>query len=96
MDGLIECLKECNLKLDTLRTSDYRFVAWIVFSTRLNCFVAGVDTYSNDEQNLQYVVAKSIDASPIGAMNQVYRQICEWETSGEFPGLSDPHFLHNV
>lgn len=89
MDGLIECLKESNLKLGALRTADYRFVAWIIFSTRHNCFVAGVDTYSNDEQNLQYVAAKGIDASPIGAMNQVYRQICEWETTGEVPVLSE-------
>lgn len=89
MDGLIECLKECNLKLDALRTADYRFVAWIIYSTQHNCFVAGVDTYSNDEQNLQYVVAKGIDASPIGAMNQVYRQICKWETAREVPVLSE-------
>ena len=89
MDGLIECLKECNIKLDALRTADYRFVAWIIFSTQHNCFVAGVDTYSNDEQNLQYVVAKGIDASPIGAMNQVYREICKWETTaGDVPVLS--------
>lgn len=89
MDGLIECLKECNLKLDYLRTADYRFVAWIIFSTQHNCFIAGVDTYSNDEQNLQYCAAIYADVSPIGAMNQVYRQICEWETAGEVPVLSE-------
>jgi len=87
MDGLIECLKGCNLKLDAMRTPEYRFIAWITFSTRHNCFIAGVDTYSNDEQNMQYVAAKSIDASPIGAMNQVYRMICEWETTGTVPVL---------
>lgn len=89
MDELIECLKECNLKLDALRTADYRFVAWIIYSTQHGCFVAGVDTYSNDEQNLQYVAAKGIDISPIEAMNQVYRQICEWEKAGEVPVLSE-------
>jgi len=89
MGGLIECLKECNLKLDSLRTPDYRFVAWIIYSTQHKCFVAGVDTYSNDEQNLQHVVAKGVDASPIGAMNQVYRQICDWEKVGEVPVLSE-------
>lgn len=89
MDGLIECLKECNLKLDALLTPDYRFVAWIIYSTQHKCFVAGVDTYSNDDQNLQHVIAKGVDASPIGAMNQVYRKICEWETVGEAPILED-------
>lgn len=83
MDGLIECLKECNLKLAELRTSEYRFVAWIIYSTQRKCFIAGVDAYSSDEANLQHVVAKGTDASPIGAMNQVYRKICEWETAGK-------------
>ena len=89
MDGLIECLKECNIKLDALRTEDYRFVAWIIYSTQHKAFVAGVDTYSNDEQNLAYVAAKGVDASPIGAMNQVYRQICLWEKAGEVLALSE-------
>lgn len=88
MDGLIECLKECNIKLNALRTADYRFVAWIVFSTQHNCFIAGVDTYSNDERDVSYVAVKSANASPIGAMNQVYRKICEWETAGDVPILS--------
>lgn len=88
MDGLIECLKECNIKLDALRTKDYSFVAWIIFSTQHKCFIAGVDTYLNDATNLQHVVAKGVDASPIGAMNQVYREICEWEKVGEVPVLS--------
>ena len=85
MDGLIECLKECNLKLEDLRTADYRFVAWIIYSTQHRCFIAGVDTYSNDSQNLQHVIAKGTDASPIGAMNQIYREILEWEKVGEVP-----------
>jgi len=85
MDGLIECLKESNLKLDSLRTKDYRFVAWIIYSTQHKAFIAGVDTYSNDEQNLQQVIAKGVDASPIGAINQVYRKICEWEKLGYVP-----------
>ena len=89
MDGLSECLKECNLKLDALRTADYLFVAWIIFSTQHNCFIAGVDTYSNYEQNLQYVAAIGMNASPVGAMNQIYRQICEWEAAGEVPVLSE-------
>ena len=89
MDGLIECLKECNVRLESLRTSDCRFVAWIIYSTRLGCFIAGVDAYSNDDQNLQHVVAKGIDASPIGAMNQVYRKICEWERDGGVPLCAD-------
>lgn len=89
MDGLIECLKECNIKLDALRTADYRFVAWIIYSTQHNAFIAGVDTYSNDNQNLQYVASKGIDTSPIGAMNQVYGDVCEWEKAGEVPVLSE-------
>jgi hypothetical protein len=85
MDGLIECLKECNIKLDALRTNEHRFVAWIIFSAANQVFFAGVDTYSNDEENLQWIVAKGVDASPIGAMNQVYRKVCEWEKAGKVP-----------
>lgn len=85
MDGLIECLKECNLKLNALRTDDYRFVAWIIFSVRHDCFIAGVDAYSNGEDNLQNVIANGVDASPIGAMNQVYRKIRKWEDAGAVP-----------
>lgn len=85
MHGLIECLKECNLKLDALRTDEYRFVAWIIYSTQHETFIAGVDTYSNDEQNLQHVIAKGWNASPVEAINQVYDQIIIWERSGEVP-----------
>ena len=85
MDGLIECLKECNVKLDRLRTADYRFVAWIIYSTQHQCFVAGVDAYSNDAENHLLLVHAGTDASPIGAMNQVYREILKWEKNGEVP-----------
>lgn len=86
---LIECLKECNIKLDTLRTSDYRFVGWIIYSTQHKGFIAGVDTYSNDEQNLQWVCAKAVDASPLAAMNEVFQLVCEWEKAG-YVSLDSP------
>lgn len=89
MGALTEILKQCNIVLDSLCTPEYRFVAWIIYSTQHNCFIAGVDTYSNDEQNLQHVIAKGVDASPIGAINQVYRQICDWENAGQVPVLAD-------
>ena len=89
MDNVLEILKESNIKLDALQTSDYRFVAWIIYSTRHLCFIAGVDTYSNDEQNLQWVATKSADVSPIAAMNQVYRQVCRWEEVG-YVSLDSP------
>lgn len=85
MEGLIERLKECNIILDTLRTADYRFVAWIIYSTKHSAFIAGIDTYSNDDENIQYVAFKGVDPSPISAMDQVYREICEWEKAGELP-----------
>lgn len=87
MDETLEYLKECNLKLDNLRTADYRFVAWIIYSTQHRCFIAGIDTYSNDSQNLQRIIAVGKDTSPIGAMNQIYREINEWEKEGEVPVL---------
>lgn len=89
MNDLVQCLKECNTILDSLRTADYRFVAWIIYSTQHSCFVAGVDTYSNDEQNLQYVAAKGVNESPLEAMLLVYQQIIEWEEAGEVPVLSE-------
>ena len=89
MNELVQCLKECNTVLDSLRTADYRFVAWIIYSTQHSCFVAGVDAYSNDEQNLQYVAAKGVSESPLEAMLLVYQQIIEWEEAGEVPVLSE-------
>lgn len=83
IDGLIECLKACNEKLEGLCTSEYRFVAWIIYSTRLKAFVAGVDTYTNGEENMQHVPEKAVDASPVGAMNAIYRKILEWEDTGK-------------
>ena len=90
MDRLIECLKVCNLKLNDFRTTEFRFVAWIIYSAQDRLFIAGVDVYSNDEQNLQTVVANGMDESAFGAMNQVYRQICTWETDGKVSVLSKP------
>lgn len=90
MGALTEILKQCNIILDSLCTPDYRFVAWIIYSAQRQCFIAGVDTYSNDEQNLQYIVAEGVDASPIAAINQVYRKICDWEKDGGVPLLSEP------
>ncbi len=86
-DGLIECLKECNLKLDALKTTDYRFVAWIIFSAKYDAFIAGVDTYSNDDENLQDVAVNYVDVSPMAAMTQVHMDICDWEAAGEVPFL---------
>ena len=87
-----EILKNCNKKLDALRTKDYRFVAWIIFSTQHNCFIAGVDVYSNDEQNLQIVLIKSVDGSPLQALNAIHSQISKWYGDGSIPLDEAPFF----
>ena len=85
MDDPFEILKDCNLKLDRLRTEDYRFVAWLIYSTQHNCFIAGVDTYSNDDQNLMVVIYKSAEPSPIDALSTVYSQVRKWYGEGFIP-----------
>lgn len=85
-------LKNCNVKLDRLRTKDYRFVAWIIFSTQHNSFIAGVDVYSNDEQNLQIVLLKSVDPSPLEALNIIHSQISKWYGEGFIPLDEAPFF----
>ena len=90
MDATFERLTECNNKLDALRTHDYRFVAWIIYSAQRQCFIAGVDTYSNDGKNLQSIIAAAADDTPIGAINQIFFAICGWDEIGEVPlGIGD-------
>lgn len=91
-DTLFEILKDCNIKLDALRTKDYRFVAWIIYSTQRKCFIAGVDTYSNDEQNMQIVILKAVDPKPFDALNQIYAQIKDWYGEGFIPLEDVPFF----
>jgi hypothetical protein len=84
MDGLIECLKDCNVRLSGLRTKDFRFAAWITFSTQHDVFMAGVDVYSADgkTKTKTIAIAPALDGSPIGAMNQINRKVREWERAG--------------
>ena len=83
MDELINCLKECNVKLDALSTADYSYVAWIIFSTKHSCFIAGVDTYYNYPQSTQWIATREADVSPVVAMNKVYMKICQWSEGGD-------------
>jgi len=83
-----DTLKDCNIKLDALRTKDYRFVAWIIYSTQHKCFIAGVDTYTNDEQNIQTVILKGVDTSPSAALDKIHATIKDWHDKGFIP-LSD-------
>jgi hypothetical protein len=88
-DTFFEILKDCNIKLDALRTKDYRFLAWIIYSTQHKCFIAGVDTYSNDKA---FVILKSVDASPLIALNKVFSQVNKWYGEGFIP-LDDAPFF---
>lgn len=80
-----EMLRDCNIKLYALNTNQYRFVAWLIYSELHNCFIAGIDTYSNDETNLQMVILKSADTSPIEATRSIYYQVKKWYGEGEIP-----------
>jgi len=80
-----ELLKQCNFKLANLITPDYRFVAWIIYSTQHKCFIAGVDTYTNDNQNLATVISKALDNSPFDAIKQIYDEISAWHNDGQIP-----------
>jgi len=91
-ETFFEILKDCNIKLDALRTNDYRFVAWIIYSTQHKCFIAGVDTYSNDEQNLQIVILKAVDTSPLDTLNKIYDQVKDWHGEGFIPLEDAPFF----
>ena len=79
---LSEYIKQCNLKLDALATNEHRFVAWIIYSSHNKCYIAGVDTYTNDDENMLYVPAKEAGPSPIEAMKAIYNQILKWEAHG--------------
>jgi hypothetical protein len=80
-----DMLRDCNIKLYALKTKQYRFVAWLVFSEKNNCFICGIDTYSNDETNLQMVILSAADTSPIEAISTIYGQVKKWYGEGEIP-----------
>jgi hypothetical protein len=82
---IFDLLKDCNIKLENLRTSEYRFVAWIIYSTQHKAYIAGVDTYSNDEENLQYVVTKAIGVDPGDVIESIHNTITKWHNLGEVP-----------
>lgn len=92
MEHTFELLKDCNIKLDSLRTKDYRFVAWIIYSALHTSFIAGVDTYSNDEQNLQIVILKGIHRYAGEAIMQIHEVISKWHNDGSIPLEDAPFF----
>lgn len=82
----IETLKECNIKLHGLMTSDYRFVAWIIYSCKWDCFVAGVDGYSSNSKNDQIIgILKIPDTSAENAMKFLEKHITTWHDKREVP-----------
>ncbi len=85
MDNAFQILKDCNHKLRDLRTADYRFVAWIIYSADHNTFIAGVDSYSNDAQNAIAVIEKAIADSPLQAVFEIDKKVTEWLASGSVP-----------
>lgn len=92
MEHTFDLLIDCNIKLDFLRTKDYRFVAWIIYSTKHKSFIAGVDTYSNDEQNLQFVIIKAKHTHPGECVMQIHETITNWHMEGFIPLEYAPFF----
>lgn len=92
MEDTFELLKDCNIKLDSLKTKDYRFVAWIIYSTLHDSFIAGVDTYSNDDENQQIVILKGIHRYPGEAIMQIHEVISKWHNDGSIM----LHFPSNI
>jgi hypothetical protein len=91
-DGF-EIIKRCNIMLDSLRTKEYRFVAWLIYSAQMHCFIAGIDTYINDEQNLAHVIIKHADPMPFFALNELHKKISEWHDAGSIPLDEAPFFI---
>ncbi len=85
MNHVFETLKECNDNLNKLKTEQYRFVAWVIYSVKHQSFIAGVDAYTNNGENLQMVVFHSINKEPGFALLAIRAEIDNWIAAGAVP-----------
>ena len=78
-------LRDCNIKLDDLRTKEHRFVAWIVYSTNLRGFIAGVDCFFNDESKSQKTIKATSNSIAAEAILRIDEMISQWHKAGRVP-----------
>ena len=78
-------LKDCNIKLYNLRTEEHCFVAWIIYSTNWNCFIAGVDCFFNDEAKSQKTIKARANSQAAEAILRIDESISQWQKAGRVP-----------
>ena len=91
MKDALEVLKDCNIELtNSISDGMYRYVAHIIYSTRWNCFIVGVEQYSNDEFNSVAMIASSKDENPLEAAKRIHAIIMNWCSLGGIPWRDMP------
>lgn len=88
-----EILKRCNIMLDSLKTEEFRFVAFLIYSVQFSCYIAGIEMYSNSVQNTSMVIVGRKDRLALDALKTVRAKISEWNDAGSIPLDEAPFFI---